>query len=152
MSYHSCFLYNGSWDLIWNCFISSSFCLLMGCCDLLCVSQKRKKVNSGRAWLGAGVVGILGIGAGPAPSAALCCYFLSSRIIKLGPHWAHVLDRNNVINFVYSLVWTFHGTTESLSQLDWNGPHEASSLLRAGSKGPLKVWIRSSKVWLLYWP
>lgn len=152
MSYHFCFLYNGPWDIRWNCFISSPFCLLMRCCGLLCDSQKHEKVNSGRAWLGAGVVGILGIGAGPVPSAALSYYFVSSCIIKLGPNHAHAPDRNNVINFVYSLIWTFHRTIESLNHLDWNRPWGASSLLRAGSKGPLKVWIRSSKVWLLYWP
>lgn len=61
-------------------------------------------MNSGRAWLGAGVVGILGTEAGPVPSAALSYYFVSSCIIKLSPNHAHALDRNNAINFVYSLV------------------------------------------------
>lgn len=85
-------------------------------------------------------------------TVAISYYFVSSHTIKPDPNCAHVLVRSHVINFVFHLVWAFHRTVESLNQLCWNGLLGTYSLLRAGSKGQLKVRINSWKVRLLYWP
>lgn len=71
--------------------------------------------------------------------------FGSSHTIKPDPNCAFLSE---VILFVFNLLWAIHRTMACC----WNGLLAAYSLLGAGSKGPLKVRIRSYKVWLLYWP
>lgn len=125
-------LYKGSSDLKWNCFILSLYSIWLGVetCCVTCISKSAQSEH----WEGM----VRSRSDGDTQGWSWICSFSISQAIQTGQALTTLDSHNDVINFVYSLVWTFHRTMESLNQLGWNRPQDVFQSAQSGVKGTTK--------------